>query len=90
MWSLPDEALGDGWVAGQLSECFESLDFLLGLKAELLLQHYGHTDVPVKSVMVPEKLFDTEVAADDFQGLLIPLGCTVCMADECGTENDVA
>ena len=73
-------------MAGQLSECFESLDFLLGLMAELLETHYDHTDIPVKSVMVPEKLFDTEVIADDFQGLLTPLRCTVCMAAEGGTE----
>ena len=35
---------------------------------------------------VPEKVFDTEVIADDFQGLLTPLRCTVCMAAEGGTE----
>ena len=45
--------------------------------------HCHQTDC-LKSVMVPEKVFDTEVIADDFQGLL---RCTVCMAAEGGTET---
>ena len=95
MWSLPDEALGDGLVAGQLSNAFESL--------ELQEAHYHQTDVLVealdyswnhedslKSVIVPEKFFDTEVIADAFQGLLTPLRYTVCMAAEVGTEMSEA
>ena len=81
-------------MAGQLPEHFESLDLLVHVMA-----HYHHKDVLVaaldyswnhedslKSVIVPEKFFDTEVIADDFQGLLTPLRCTVCMAAEGGTE----
>ena len=78
-------------MAGQLSDAFESLELKEAhsdhtyVLVEALDYSWHHKD-SLKSVIVPEKLFDTEVIADDFQGLLTPLRCTVCVAAEGGTE----
>ena len=78
-------------MAGQLSDAFESLELQEAhshhthVLVEALDYSWHHED-SLKSVKVPEKLFDTEVIVDDFQDLLTPLRCPVCMAAEVGTE----